>query len=61
MLSKKMISCLDVRCGKIVKGIKFKENVDIFHPREMAGLCYERGAYEVVFYDIKAYSYGRDI
>ena len=61
MLSKRIIPCLDVREGKTTKGIKFKENIDIGDPVEMARLYYETGADEIVFYDITASSEKRDI
>ena len=61
MLSKRIIPCLDVRDGKTTKGIKFKGNVDIGDPVEMARLYYEQGADEIVFYDITASSDRRDI
>ncbi len=61
MLSKRIIPCLDVRNGKTTKGIKFKENVDIGDPVEMARFYYEQGADELVFYDITASSDRRDI
>ncbi|MBW1993269.1 MAG: tRNA-dihydrouridine synthase, partial [Deltaproteobacteria bacterium] len=54
MLSKRIIPCLDVREGKTTKGIKFKNNVDIGDPVEMAKYDYEAGADEIVFYDITA-------
>ena len=61
MLSKRIIPCLDVRDGKTTKGIKFKENMDIGDPVEMARFYYEEGADEIVFYDITASSDRRDI
>lgn len=61
MLSKRIIPCLDVRDGKTTKGIRFKGNVDIGDPVEMARLYYEDGADEIVFYDITASSDRRDI
>jgi len=61
MLSRRIIPCLDVRDGKLTKGIKFKGNVDIGNPVEMARLYYEAGADELVFYDITASSDRRDI
>ena len=61
MLSKRIIPCLDVRDGKTTKGIKFKENVNIGDPVEMARFYYEQGADEIVFYDITASSDRRDI
>jgi cyclase len=61
MLSKRIIPCLDVRDGKTTKGIRFKENVEIGDPVDMARFYYEQGADEIVFYDITASSDGRDI
>jgi len=61
MLSKRIIPCLDVREGKTTKGIKFKNNIDIGDPVEMARFYYEEGADELVFYDITASSDKRDI
>ncbi|MBW2644754.1 MAG: imidazole glycerol phosphate synthase subunit HisF [Deltaproteobacteria bacterium] len=61
MLSKRIIPCLDVREGKTTKGIKFKENVDIGDPVEMAKHYYEAGADEIVFYDITASHEKRNI
>ena len=61
MLSKRIIPCLDVRDGKLTKGIKFKGNVDIGDPVEMAHFYYEEGADEIVFYDITASYEKRDI
>jgi len=58
MLSKRIIPCLDVRDGKLTKGIKFKGNIDIGDPVEMAAFYYDEGADELVFYDITA-SYER--
>ena len=61
MLSKRIIPCLDVRDGKLTKGIKFKGNIDIGDPVEVAREYYEQGADEIVFYDITASSDGRAI
>jgi len=61
MLSKRIIPCLDVRNGRLTKGIKFKENEDIGDPVEAARGYYEQGADEIVFYDITASVEGRAI
>jgi imidazole glycerol-phosphate synthase subunit HisF len=61
MLSKRIIPCLDVRDGRLTKGIKFKENVDIGDPVEVAREYYEQGADEIVFYDITASAERRSI
>lgn len=53
-LCKRIIPCLDVRDGKLTKGIKFENNVDIGDPVETAKKYYEQGADEIVFYDITA-------
>ncbi len=61
MLTKRIIPCLDVRDGKVTKGIAFKGNVDVGDPVEMARFYYESGADELVFYDITASNERRDI
>ena len=61
MLKKRVIPCLDVRNGRVTKGVKFKDNVDLGDPVEMAvGYC-EGGADELVFYDITASAERRPI
>ncbi len=61
MYRKRIIVCLDVRDGKTTKGIKFKGNVDIGDPVEMARDYYTGGVDELVFYDITASSEARGI
>ncbi len=61
MLQKRIIICLDVRDGKTTKGIKFKGNVDIGDPVEMAAEYYRQGVDELVFYDITASAEKRGI
>ena len=61
MLSKRIIPCLDVRNGKLTKGVKFQGNVDIGAPVETARRYYAQGADEIVFYDITASAEGRGI
>ena len=61
MLSKRVIPCLDVRNGRLTKGIKFAGNVDIGDPVESARKYYEEGADEIVFYDITASCEARGI
>ena len=61
MLSKRIIACLDVRDGKLTKGIRFRGNMDIGDPVEAARIYYEQGIDEIVFYDITASSDGRNI
>jgi len=61
MLSKRIIPCLDVTDGRVVKGVKFKELRDAGDPVACARAYDEQGADELVFLDITASSDGRDI
>jgi cyclase len=61
MLSKRIISCLDVRDGRLAKSIKFVDTKDIGDPVEQARKYYEQGLDELVFYDITASSDNRSI
>ncbi|HLH75516.1 MAG TPA: imidazole glycerol phosphate synthase subunit HisF [Candidatus Binataceae bacterium] len=61
MLSKRIIPCLDVRAGKVTKGIAFEGNVDVGDPVAMARHYYHEGADEMVFYDITASNEQRGI
>ncbi len=61
MLSKRIIPCLDVRNGRLTKGVRFAGNEDIGDPVETARRYYEEGADEIVFYDITASHEGRGI
>jgi len=61
MLTKRIIPCLDVRAGKVTKGVRFRGNVDVGDPVEFARLYYEEGADEIIFYDITASNERRDI
>ncbi len=60
-LCKRIIPCLDVRDGKLTKGIKFENNIDIGDPVAKAKQYYLDGADEIVFYDITASSDKRKI
>ena len=61
MLAKRIIPCLDVRDGKVTKGVRFLENVDVGDPVAMANHYYRQGADELVFYDITASNERRGI
>lgn len=61
MLSKRIISCLDVRDGKLAKSIRFVDTKDIGDPVEQAKKYYQDGLDELVFYDITASSENRNI
>jgi len=61
MITKRIIPCLDVRNGKVVKGVNFKGVRDVADPVEMAAFYNESGADELVFYDITASVEGRKL
>ncbi len=61
MLSKRIIPCLDVDQGRVVKGVKFFDHVDAGDPVEQAKRYQAAGADELVFYDITASHEGRAI
>ena len=61
MLSRRIIPCLDVTAGRVVKGVKFKELRDAGDPVECAAAYDAQGADELVFLDITASSDGRKI
>src|SRR5579884_1439298 len=61
MLTKRIIPCLDVDRGRVVKGVKFFDHVDAGDPVEQAKRYQEQGADELVFYDITASHEGRQI
>lgn len=60
MYTKRIIPCLDVKEGKVVKGINFVGLKDVGDPVELARSYYEQGADEIVFLDISATNEGRD-
>ena len=59
MLAKRIIPCLDVRDGRVVKGTNFQGLRDMADPVEMARFYNDSGADELVFYDITASAEGR--
>ncbi|MBE6917388.1 MAG: imidazole glycerol phosphate synthase subunit HisF [Ruminococcaceae bacterium] len=61
MITKRIIPCLDVRNGRVVKGTNFEGLQDISSPVELAKYYSENGADELVFYDITASSEGRQL
>ena len=61
MITKRIIPCLDVRDGKVVKGVNFQSVKDVASPVELAKFYSENGADELVFYDITASAEGRNI
>jgi len=61
MLTRRIIPCLDVDRGRVVKGVKFFDHVDAGDPVAQARKYQDDGADELVFYDISASHEGRDI
>ncbi|MFC1947178.1 imidazole glycerol phosphate synthase subunit HisF [Chloroflexota bacterium] len=61
MLTKRIIPCLDVKNGRVVKGIKFRGHRDAGNPVDLAAFYNDEGADELTFYDITASSDGRAI
>ncbi len=61
MITKRIIPCLDVRNGRVVKGVNFKGLSDVASPVELAELYSREGADELVFYDITASAEGRSL
>lgn len=59
MITKRIIPCLDVKDGRVVKGVNFKGLQDVSSPVELAKYYTQNGADELVFYDITASSDGR--
>ena len=61
MLKKRIIPCLDVKGGRVVKGINFVDLIDAGDPVEQASIYNQNGADEICFLDITASSDKRDI
>ena len=61
MITKRIIPCLDVRDGRVVKGVNFEGVSDVSSPVELAKLYSDSGADELVFYDITASFEGRQL
>ena len=61
MITKRIIPCLDVKNGRVVKGTNFQSLQDVSSPVELGKYYSENGADELVFYDITASSEGRKL
>ena len=61
MITKRIIPCLDVKNGRVVKGINFEGLHDVSSPIELAEYYTKSGADELVFYDITASAEGRGL
>ena len=59
MITKRIIPCLDVKNGRVVKGVNFLGLADVSSPVKLAKMYSDTGADELVFYDITASSEGR--
>ena len=61
MITKRIIPCLDVKDGRVVKGVNFANLGDVASPVDLAKAYSARGADELVFYDITASAEGRSL
>ena len=61
MITKRIIPCLDVRDGRVVKGVNFGNLGDVASPVDLAKYYSDNGADELVFYDITASAEGRSL
>ena len=61
MITKRIIPCLDVKDGRVVKGVNFEGLHDVSSPVSLAKYYSDNGADELVFYDITASAEGRQL
>ena len=61
MITKRIIPCLDVKDGKVVKGVNFEKLKEVASPVDLARFYSDNGADELVFYDITASAEGRKL
>ena len=61
MLTRRIVPCLDVRGGRVVKGVRFRDHVDMGAIEDLAERYAREGADELVFYDIGASPEGRGV
>ena len=61
MLARRIIPCLDVRDGRVVKGVQFRDHVDVGGIIDLAIRYRDEGADELVFYDITASTDKREV
>jgi cyclase len=61
VLARRIIPCLDVKDGRVVKGVRFRGHEDVGDPVELAARYRDEGADELVFYDITASAEGRTL
>ena len=60
-LARRIIACLDVRAGQVVKGVRFRDHRVVGDIMELAARYRDEGADELVFYDISASPEGRSV
>lgn len=60
-LARRIVPCLDVRDGRVVKGVRFRDHIDMGDIEELAARYRDEGADELVFYDITASPQGRAV
>ena len=61
MLTKRVIACLDVKDGRVVKGVQFRNHIDMGDILDLSQRYTDEGVDELVFYDITASSDGRTV
>jgi len=61
VLTRRIIPCLDVRDGRVVKGVRFRDHVDMGDIVDLARIYRDAGADEIVFYDIAASPSGKSL
>ena len=61
MITKRIIPCLDVKDGRVVKGVNFEKLKEVASPVDLAKFYSDNGADELVFYDITASAEGRKL
>ena len=61
MLTKRVIACLDVKDGRVVKGVQFRNHIDMGDILDLSQRYTDEGVDELVFYDIAASSDGRTV
>ena len=61
MLTKRLIACFDIIGGRVTKAVQFQDNIDVANAEELAGVMYDAGIDELIFYDITASAEKRGI
>ncbi|MCL2089493.1 MAG: imidazole glycerol phosphate synthase cyclase subunit [Oscillospiraceae bacterium] len=61
MLTKRLIACFDIIGGRVTKAVQFQDNIDVAPAEELAGVMYDSGIDELIFYDVTASAEKRSI